>query len=71
MRGFLEHPGKVLSRVRSQLEAEVGEDLDERHKFLTRRFVAKQTEKDRYVRRYAQGLIDDDELEVHLSDLKN
>jgi hypothetical protein len=41
VRGFLEHPEKVLSRVRSQLEAEVVEDLDERHKSLTRRLAAK------------------------------
>jgi site-specific DNA recombinase len=72
VRGFLEHPGKILSRVRSQLEEDkVGEDLDERHKSLTRHLAAKQTEKDRYVKLYAQGLIDDEELEVHLSDLKN
>ena len=72
VRGFLEHPGQILSRVRSQLEQdEVGKDLGERHRSLTKRLAAKQTEKDRYVKLYAQGLIDDDELEVHLSDLKN
>ena len=36
-----------------------------------RRLAAKQTEKDRYVKLYARGLLDDEELEVHLSDLKN
>jgi hypothetical protein len=49
----------------------VGEDLDERHRSLLRRLAAKQTEKDPHVKLYAQGLLNDDELEVHLSDLKN
>ena len=72
IRGFLEDPGEVLSRVRDQLaEDEAGEDLDARYRSLLRRLAAKQTEKDRYVKLYAQGLLDDDELEVHLSDLKN
>jgi hypothetical protein len=72
VRSFLENPGEVLSRVREQLaEDEAGEDLHERHASLTRRLAAKQTEKNRYVKLYAQGLVDDVELEVHLTDLRN
>ena len=72
VRTFLEKPGEVLSRVRDQLAAEeVGEHLEERHRSLVRRLTTKQGEKDRYVKLYAQGLLNDDELEVHLSDLKN
>ncbi len=33
--------------------------------------AAKRGEKDRYVKLYAQGLVDDEELEIHLADLKN
>jgi hypothetical protein len=42
-----------------------------RHASLTRRLVAKQAEKSRYVKLYGQGHIDDEELEVHVSDLRN
>jgi hypothetical protein len=45
-------------------------DLEKRHAALTRRLAAKQGEKGRYVKLYAQGLVDDEELEVHLADLK-
>jgi septal ring factor EnvC (AmiA/AmiB activator) len=49
----------------------VGEDLQGRHAALSRRLAAKQNEKGRFVKLYAQGLLDNDELEVHLADLKN
>ena len=32
--------------------------------------AAKQEEKSRYVKLYAQGQVDEDELEIHLADLK-
>jgi hypothetical protein len=38
---------------------------------LTKRLVAKQAEKDRYIKLYAQGQLDDEELETNLLDLKN
>ncbi len=72
MRSFLENPGEVLERVREQVEdQERGENLEERLATLRRRPAAKQGEKDRYVKLYVQGLLDDGELEVHLADLKN
>lgn len=71
VRSFLKEPGEVLQRVREQFaDGEVGEDLQRRHATLTRRLAAKQGEKARYVKLYAQGLVDDEELEVHLADLK-
>jgi site-specific DNA recombinase len=72
VRSFLENPGEVLERVREQLAEEgEGDDLEERHASLTRRLAAKQEEKARYVRLYAQGHVDEEELEVYMADLKN
>jgi site-specific DNA recombinase len=72
VRAFLENPGETLERVRGQLsgEDETGE-LEARHTDLTKRLAARQTEKDRYVRLYAQGHISEEELGVYLLDLKN
>jgi hypothetical protein len=72
VRGFLKNPGEVLERARAEL-AEDGksENLEERHASLTRRLAAKQSEKGRYVKLYAQGHLNEEELEVHLADLKN
>jgi hypothetical protein len=47
------------------------ENLEERHASLRRRLAVKQSEKGRYVKLYAQGHLDEEELEVHLTDLKN
>jgi site-specific DNA recombinase len=72
VRGFLENPGEVLERVRKQLaEAQDSDDLLDRHKSLTKRLASKQEEKSRYVKLYAQGHMDEEELEVYLADLKN
>jgi len=46
-------------------------ELVARHADLTKRLTAKQAEKDRYVRLYAQGHLDEEELETYLLDLKN
>jgi site-specific DNA recombinase len=72
IRSFLEDPGEALQRVREQLKgAEEAEDLEECHEALRKRLAAKQGEKGRYVKLYAQGLLDDGELEVQLADLKH
>jgi site-specific DNA recombinase len=70
---FVTDPGEVLERVREQLKDDDGdsEDLDARLKALEKRLAAKQGEKDRYVRLYAQEHISEGELETHLADLKN
>ncbi len=52
-------------------ETEESDDLLDRHTSLTKRLAAKQAEKSRYVKLYAQGHMDEEELEVYLTDLKN
>jgi site-specific DNA recombinase len=72
VRSFLRDPGEVLKRVRVQLaEDREGEDLEERRASLLRRLRAKQAEKSRYVKLYARGDLDEEELEVYLMDLRN
>jgi hypothetical protein len=69
---FVRNPGEVLERVREQLQNEGdADDLSARLVGLEKRLAAKQGEKDRYVRLYAQGHISEDELETYLADLKN
>ena len=70
---FVRNPGEVLERVREQLRGE-GDDTQElsaRRDDLAKRLATKQSEKDRYIRLYAQGHISEDELETYLADLKN
>jgi hypothetical protein len=65
VRLFLKNPGDVLGRVREQMGGEDNaEELEGRQRDLARRLAAKQAEKDRYVRLYAQGHISEEELEV-------
>ena len=71
MRRFLKDPGEVLERLREQHDAadDAGE-LEARRKELAKRLAAKQAEKDRYVRAYAQGHISEEELDAYLAELK-
>jgi site-specific DNA recombinase len=73
VRRFIEDPGEVLERVREQIGGEdgAGEELEARREDLAKRLVAKQAEKDRFVRAYAQGHISEEELDLYLADLKN
>ncbi len=72
VRRFLNDPGKVLERLRDELGDEgYTEELDARKDELSKRLAARQAEKDRYVRAYAQGHISEDELGAYLADLKN
>ena len=69
---FLENPGEILERVREQLRGtDDTEELARRREDLAKRLATKHSEKDRYVRLYAQGHISESELEVYLADLKN
>jgi hypothetical protein len=52
------------ARPRAVCRGSRGAGLEERHAALTRRLAAKQGEKGRYVKLYAQGLVDDEELEI-------
>jgi site-specific DNA recombinase len=68
---FITNPGEVLERVREQLQDEGGtEDRSVQLEGLEKRLAAKQGEKDRYIRLYAQDHISDSELETYLADLK-
>jgi hypothetical protein len=60
-------------RGREQLGSDdgAGEELEARREELAKRLAAKQAEKDRYVRAYAQEHISEEELDVYLTDLKN
>jgi site-specific DNA recombinase len=71
VRRFLENPGEVLERVREQGVGDNIEELEARRESLEKRLASKQTEKDRYVRAFAQGHISEDELAVYAADLKN
>jgi site-specific DNA recombinase len=72
VRRFLENPGEVLERVREQLGSEDNTaELEARRDELAKRLAARQAEKDRYIRTYAQGHISEEELDVYLAELKN
>jgi site-specific DNA recombinase len=72
VRRFLENPGEVLERLREQHDAadDAGE-LEARRKELAKGLAAKQAERDRYIKAYAQGHVSEEELDVYLADLKN
>jgi chromosome segregation ATPase len=71
VRHFLEEPGEILQRLREQHEAANDvEGLEARKKELAKRLAAKQAEKDRYVRAYAQDHISEEELDAYLVELK-
>jgi site-specific DNA recombinase len=71
VRRFVEDPGEVLERLREQHDAEDSTEVFEaRRNELARRLAAKQAEKDRYVRAYAQGHISEEELDAYLIELK-
>ena len=62
----------MLERVREQLGSDTAvEELEARREDLGRRLAAKQAEKDRYVRAYAQGHISENEFAVYATDLNN
>ncbi len=73
VRAFLEDPGEVLERLRSEgIDADAASnDLKARRDDLTRRLAAKNAEKDRYVRAYAQGHISEEELAEYVTGIKN
>jgi len=73
VRAFLENPGEVLERLRSEgIDTDSSlDDLSTRRDDLNRRLAAKNAEKDRYVRTYAQGHISEEELADYMADIKN
>jgi site-specific DNA recombinase len=73
IRGFVENPGEVLERVKEQMEVRHShtDEFEERLASLTKRLATARGEKDKYVKLYAAGHLDEEELEIHLLDLKN
>jgi site-specific DNA recombinase len=72
VRSFLHDPGEVLERVKEQMAAKDESDsLEKRRASLTKRLATKQAEKDRYVRLYATGHLDEEELDTYLADVSN
>lgn len=72
VRCFLEDPQEILERVRNQLGSQdYAAEIEARWDELAKRLAARQAEKDRYIRTYAQGYILEEELDVYLTDLKN
>jgi len=72
VRRFLHDPGEVFERLREQMASEDESDsLEGRRASLTKRLAAKHAEKDRYVRLYAGGHLDEEELETYLADVGN
>ena len=67
----LSNPGEVLRRVSEGIEEPSREALEERRKSLSGRLESAREEKSRYVKLFGSGHLSDDELETHLSDLKN
>jgi site-specific DNA recombinase len=71
VRRFLKNPGAILERLHEQHDAAADAgDLEARKKGLAKRLAAKQAEKDRYVRAYAQAHISEEELDAYLAELK-
>jgi hypothetical protein len=72
VRSFLHDSGEVLERVKEQMAAKDESDgLEKRRASLTKRLATKQAEKDRYVRLYATGHLDEEELDTYLADVSN
>jgi site-specific DNA recombinase len=73
IRAFVENPGEVLELLRAEgFDTDVSvNELEVRRSDLTRRLAAKNAEKDRYVRTYAQGHITEEELSDYMVDIKN
>jgi chromosome segregation ATPase len=69
---FIEDPGDALERAKKQmLERAHSDGLEERRESLAKRLAQTQVEKSKYEKLYAQGDLDEDELEVHIADAKN
>ncbi len=67
---FLENPGEVLKQLKERAAAdEEAGALQQRWNDLSKRLRTTQAEKDRYVKLYAQGHLDDAELDTYLRDV--
>src|SRR5215211_1268112 len=73
VRAFLKDPGEIVERLRSEeIDTDAASnELKVRLDDLTKRLAAKNAEKDRYIRAYAQGHISEEELAEYVADIKN
>jgi site-specific DNA recombinase len=72
IRSFAEDPGDALDRAVEQMAERVQADgLEERRESLAKRLAQTQAEKSKYVKLYAQGSLEEEELDVHLADAGN
>ncbi len=69
VRRFLRNPGEILERMKEDAHDGEAGALERRRDDLRKRLRQTQAEKDRYVKLYAQGRIDDAELGTHLQDV--
>jgi site-specific DNA recombinase len=70
---FVTNPGETLERLREQLRGDTTRtaELESRRADLSTRLAAKHSERDRYIRLYAQDHLSETELETYLADLAN
>ncbi|MGH3090373.1 MAG: recombinase family protein [Rubrobacteraceae bacterium] len=72
IRSFAEDPGDALDRAVEQMNERAAADgLEERRESLAKRLAGTRAEKGKYVKLYAQGDLDGEELEVHIADAGN
>jgi site-specific DNA recombinase len=71
VRGFLRNPGETLRRVREQMQTDIPVEIEERRTELTRRLADKRAERERWLRLYTRGAIDEVELDTHLHALRS
>ena len=71
VRGFLRNPGETLRRVREQMQTDIPAEVEERCADLTRRLADKRAERERWLRLYTRGAIDEVELDAHLHALRS
>jgi site-specific DNA recombinase len=73
IRAFVTDPGEALARVKEQRELHRSQthEIEEKLASLRGRLYAAHAEKDRYVRLYAKGQLDEAELDTYLLDVKN
>src|SRR5918994_472589 len=68
---FLRNPGETLRRVREQMQTDIPAEVEERRADLARRLADKRAERERWLRLYTRGAIDEVELDTHLHTLRS
>ena len=68
IKGFVKNPGDVIHKLRDQMQAELTEapHAESRRQELQQAILAKEQEKDRVLDAYRRGLMEIDDLDVHV-----